>query len=60
MIQESEYSYGCVDCGFYMDIIPVKSVEEAEELNREYDGFALESELKRKALFLTNGKPSWH
>ena len=58
--QESEYSFCGADESFYTDIFPVKSTEEAEFLNQEYDGFSLESEFKRKALFLTNGKPSWH
>lgn len=60
LIQESEYSFCGADESFYTDIFPVKSTEEAEFLNQEYDGFSLESEFKRKALFLTNGKPSWH
>jgi len=61
LIQDSEYSdpFTWKDDD-YRDIYPVKSVEEAEEINKQYDGFSLERELARRALFIWNGKPLWH
>jgi len=61
LIQDSEYhGISYTDDSDYRDIYPVKSEEEAETLNREYDGFSLERDLKRRALYIWNGEPFWH
>ncbi len=43
----------------YDDYFPVSGPEEADELNRKYDGFAIEREFPGRYLMKTNGKIHW-
>lgn len=56
--QCSEY-HGWEDDDCYDDWFPVESEEQAEELNRRYDGFELEREFPGKWLAGTNGRYFW-
>lgn len=44
---------------YYDDYFPVSSAEEAEELNKKYDGFEIESNLDKKWLCITNSDCCW-
>ncbi len=43
----------------YVDYFPVSGPEEADELNRKYDGSAIEKEFPKRYLKRINGKLSW-
>lgn len=58
LIQESEY-HGVESDGYYVDWFPVSSSEEAEMLNRRYDGFAIETEFPARYLCMTNLRVHW-
>lgn len=60
LIQSSEF-HSFTDSGdsYYTDWFPVSSPEEADELNRKYDGFQIETEFKGRYLMRTNGALSW-
>ena len=60
LYQYSEYSdpISC-DESCYDDYFPVSGPEEADELNRKYDGFAIEREFPGRYLMKTNGKIHW-
>ena len=60
LCQSSEYSdiiNGNDD--YYDDYFPVSGPEEADALNRKYDGFAIEREFPGRCLMRTNGKIHW-
>lgn len=57
LIQSSEF-HGMED-DYYTDFFPVCGEEEAEELNRRYDGFTIEHCFPRKYLMMTNLRLHW-
>lgn len=57
LVQRSEF-HG-MDDDYYRDYFPVSSPEEAAELNRKYDGFAIEKQFEERYLKSTNGALSW-
>ncbi len=59
LIQKSEYHGFSDDDSYYTDYFPVDSPEEADELNRKYDGFSIETKLPKKYLMRTNGQLCW-
>ena len=60
LIQKSEFhSFTDAPDGYYTDYFPVSSLEEADELNRKYDGFAIEREFQGRYLMETNGHVRW-
>lgn len=60
LIQKSEFhSFTDAPDGYYTDFFPVSSLAEADELNRKYDGFAIEREFQGRYLMETNGHVSW-
>ena len=60
LIQKSEFhSFTDAPDGYYTDYFPVSSLAEADELNRKYDGFAIEREFQGRYLMETNGHVSW-
>ena len=61
LIQKSEYhsfSDNGSD-GYYMDYFPVDGPDEAEEFNRRFDGFRMESAFPSRYLCRTNGRLHW-
>lgn len=60
LVQNSEF-HSFTDSGdsYYSDYFPVGSPEEADELNRKYDGFQIETEFSGRYLMVTNGRLSW-
>ena len=60
LIQSSEYhSFTDAPDGYYTDFFPVSSPEEADELNRKFDGFQIEREFKQRYLMETDGVLRW-
>ncbi len=59
LIQKSEYHGFSDDDSYYTDYFPVDTPEEADELNRNYDGFSIEMEFPKRYLMRTNGELSW-
>ena len=60
LVQESEYnSPNWSEEDDYVDYFPVSGPEEADELNRKYDGFSIEREFSGRILYSTNGKLHW-
>ena len=53
LIQSSEY-HGMEDDDYYGDYFPVDSPEEADELNRKYDGWEIETEFPYRYLMTQN------
>ena len=58
LVQRSEY-HGMEDDDYYSDFFPVSSPEEADELNRRYDGYAIERAFPRRYLMKTNHLFGW-
>ena len=61
LIQKSEF-HSFSDDGadsYYTDYFPVNGTEEVDELNRKYDGFALETSFPVRFLCETNGRYHW-
>lgn len=58
LIQRSEYHSITGDDGYYTDYFPVGSPRDADALNREFNGFGIESRFTRRYLMETNGQ--WH
>ena len=61
LIQSSEFHSMSDESSdsYYTDWFPVSSPEEADELNRKYDGFQIETEFEDRYLTRTNGSLSW-
>ena len=60
LVQSSEFhSFTDAPDGYYTDFFPVSSLEEADELNKKYDGFAIEREFEGRYLMETNGYLKW-
>ena len=59
MIQRSEFHSFTDDDSYYADFFPIGSVREAEQLNRDYDGFAIERSFPRRYLMETDFRLSW-
>ena len=57
LVQSSEY-HGDEGNDYYTDYVPVDSAQEAELLNEQYGGFALETEWSGKKVFVSNGHVS--
>ena len=53
------HSFSDAPDGYYTDWFPVDGPEEADRLNREYDGFAIERQFKGRYLCMTNGFIKW-
>ena len=60
LVQSSEF-HSFTDSGdsYYTDWFPVSSPREADEFNRKYDGFQIESEFNDRYLMMTNGSLGW-
>ena len=54
LVQKSEY-HGQENDDYYTDYFPVDSVQEAEQLNELYGGWAIEKEWNGKKVFVSNG-----
>ncbi len=60
LIQRSEYhSFSDDDDCYYTDYFPVEDKEEAEKLNKMYDGFEIEKSFSERYLCKTNGRLCW-
>ena len=60
LLQKSEYhDFNNGDDSSYVDYFAVSSIEEADELNKRFDGYDLEFECDKKWLCVTNGKSCW-
>ncbi len=57
--QESEFHSFCGDDSYYVDYYPVSGPEEADQLNRMYDGGTLELCFSKRYLSSTNGRWRW-
>ena len=58
LIQSSEY-HGIDDDSYYCDYFPVAGKEDADFLNRRYDGFAIERGYDHRYLQVTDGEARW-
>ncbi len=58
LIQNSEY-HGMEDDDYYGNYFPVGSPEEADELNRKYDGWEIETKFAGRYLMLDNLRLHW-
>ena len=58
LLQASEF-HGMEDDDYYTDYFPVDGPEEADELNRLYDGFEIEEKFPERWLMETNGSLCW-
>ena len=58
-IQDSEFHAFDRNDSYYMDYYPVSGPEEADALNREFDGWQLEARFPRRFLSCTNGIWGW-
>ncbi|MBR2669229.1 MAG: hypothetical protein IKE36_05465 [Solobacterium sp.] len=54
LVQDSEY-HGMEDDDYYTDYFPVDSPEEADELNKKYSGFEIETEFPGRYLMFDKG-----
>ena len=60
LVQKSEFhDMADGDDSYYRDLFPVDSPEEAEELNRKYDGFSIESKSGIRFLIVDRSTPHW-
>ncbi|MBQ6389590.1 MAG: hypothetical protein IJH90_08200 [Mogibacterium sp.] len=60
LVQSSEYhSFTDGDDSYYKDYFPVDSPEEADELNRRYNGFDIERESGIRFMICDNNNPHW-
>ncbi|MBR3201625.1 MAG: hypothetical protein IKG17_09875 [Mogibacterium sp.] len=60
LVQNSEFHDMCGgDDSYYRDYFPVGSPEEADELNRKYDGFQIEFDSGIRYLIPDGGRPHW-
>ena len=60
LIQSSEFhSFTDSPDSYYTDFFPVSSPEEADELNRRFDGFEIEREFGERYLMETDGRLCW-
>lgn len=60
LIQDSEYhSFGDSGDSYYTDYFPVDGEEQADELNRKYDGITIEREFPTRYLCVTNRRIHW-
>ena len=60
LVQSSEFhSMSDGNDSYYTDYFPVDSPEAADELNRRYDGFAIESDSGIRFMIRDGGKPHW-
>ena len=61
LIQKSEFhSFSDFSSdSYYTDYFPVGGFADADKLNREYDGFSLESEFPSRYICRTNGVVCW-
>ena len=55
LIQHSEFHSAIGDDSYYTDYFPVDSEREAEELNKQYGGFAIEEEFPGKYIIYDDG-----
>lgn len=58
LVQSSEY-HGAIDDDYYTDYFPVRGADEADELNRLYNGFDIEAAFKKRYLMMTNLRLRW-
>ena len=60
LMQKSEFhSFSDAPDGYYTDWFPVSGPEEADRLNREFNGFDIERQYKGRYLRMTNSLISW-
>lgn len=61
LIQGSEFHSFSDESGdsYYTDFFPVEGPEDAERLNREFDGFRIEREFPSRYLCMTNLRLHW-
>lgn len=59
LIQKSEYHGSNGDDSIYTDYFPVDGPEEANYLNKRYDGFQIEFTSKIKYLLINGERASW-
>lgn len=58
LVQHSEF-HGAIDDDYYTDYFPVRGFDEADELNRLYNGFDIEVAFKKRYLMMTNLRLRW-
>ena len=58
LVQNSEFHSMTGNDSYYRDYFPVGSPEEADELNRKYDGFQIEYDSGIRFL-IPNSRPHW-
>ena len=59
LVQVSEFHSFTGDDSYYTDYFPVDGPEEAEKLNRDYNGFEIETKFPHRYLMETNSHLSW-
>ena len=60
LLQKSEYhDFSGGEDSLYSDYFAVDSKEEADKLNKEYDGYGLEYDCDKQWLCVTNGNAVW-
>lgn len=59
LIQMSEFHSFSGNDSYYSDYFPVESEAEADELNRKYGGFEIESKFEGRYLIRDGSKPHW-
>ena len=59
LLQSSEFHSFSSEDSYYDDYFPISSKEEAEELNKKYDGFEIEKSFGKKWLCITNSHCNW-
>ena len=59
LYQRSEYHGFSDDDSYYSDWFPVDGPDDADRLNKEFDGWSIEREFQGKWLAKTNGNLRW-
>ncbi len=59
LIQESEFHSFSGNDSYYSDYFPVESEAEADELNKKYDGFKIETQFEGRYLIRDSSDTHW-
>ena len=59
LCQSSEYHSFKDNDSYYDDYFPVSSIDEAEELNKKYNGFEIEKQFEKRWLSVANDDCHW-
>ncbi|MBQ9154753.1 MAG: hypothetical protein IJ130_13205 [Solobacterium sp.] len=59
LVQKSEFHSYMDDDSYYTDWFPVDNEQDADQLNRMYDGFAIERQFPERFLCMTDLRVHW-